>query len=131
MHLEGQFNFNHTPLAPPGTYVLNFEDTDTQASWNPYGKEDWYLGPVLEHYQCPKFYVPVTKGVSVSSTIKCFPVHCKVPKITTTDTAITAANDLLQALQKPFPELPNLELETNHYTVLKELEKIFNNATKK
>lgn len=50
--------------------------------------------------------------------------HCKVPKITSTNAAIIAANDLLNTLQNPSPALPNLQLTTTHYEALKWVAKI-------
>ena len=37
--LFGDFDFNKTPLAPPGTRALACKDPDTQESWAPHGKE--------------------------------------------------------------------------------------------
>jgi hypothetical protein len=39
--LFGVFNFNRTPLIPPGTRALIFEDPDTRESWAPHGKLVW------------------------------------------------------------------------------------------
>ena len=128
--LNGQFDFMRTPLAPPGTQVLLFEDPTTRKSWAPHGKSAWYVGPAMEHYRCYKFYVPETNRLRTAATAKFFPAHCKVPQITTTDAAIEAANDLIKALTKPSPALPNLHLETNHYNSLKKLAALFNNTTK-
>ena len=38
-YLFGQFDFNSTPLAPPGTKVLVHSKPDNRASWDPNGKE--------------------------------------------------------------------------------------------
>ena len=56
--------------------------------------------------------------------------HCKVPQITSTDAAIEAANDLINALSNPSPSLPNLNLDNNHYNALKQLAELFNKTTK-
>ena len=37
--LFGDFDFNKTPLAPPGTRALMCEDPDTRESWAPHVKE--------------------------------------------------------------------------------------------
>jgi hypothetical protein len=39
VQLYGMFNFNKTPLAPPGTRALVYEDPGNRASWAPRGKE--------------------------------------------------------------------------------------------
>jgi hypothetical protein len=43
--LEGNFNFDATPMAPPGTKVLIHEKPQQRGSWDPHGIEGWYLGP--------------------------------------------------------------------------------------
>jgi hypothetical protein len=49
--LNGHFYFNITPLAPPGTRIIDHEKTDQRASWDPHGLDGYYLGPVLDHYR--------------------------------------------------------------------------------
>ena len=53
--LEGEFNFNKTPLAPPGTKALVFSDPDTRTSWETHAKDAWCVGPALNHYRCSPF----------------------------------------------------------------------------
>lgn len=48
--LFGNFDFNATPLAPPGTKVLIHEKPNHRPTWAPHGSKGWYLGPALEHY---------------------------------------------------------------------------------
>jgi hypothetical protein len=58
--LNGHFDFNRTPLAPPGTQVIAHEKPDQRASWDPHGVDGYYLGPTLltqlssspPNYQC-------------------------------------------------------------------------------
>ncbi len=53
--LEGEFNFNKTPLAPPGSKALVYKDTKLPTSFAPYAKDAWYIGPAMQHYCCYKF----------------------------------------------------------------------------
>eukprot|EP00978_Attheya_sp_CCMP212_P005327 scaffold11894_cov53-Attheya_sp.AAC.5 len=48
--VHGAFDFNRTPLAPPGTKVLIHEKPDVLASWAAYAVDGWYVGPALLHY---------------------------------------------------------------------------------
>jgi hypothetical protein len=50
--INGAFDFNRTPFAPPGTKVLIHEKPSTRGTWAPYAVEGWYLGPAQRHYQC-------------------------------------------------------------------------------
>ena len=44
-HIFGEFDFNHTPLAPPGTRVVMYNRPKYRASWAPHGEYGWYIGP--------------------------------------------------------------------------------------
>jgi hypothetical protein len=47
--LYGNFNYNATPLAPPGTKVLILEPAAKRGTYDPHGTEGWYIGPALKH----------------------------------------------------------------------------------
>ena len=61
--LEGTFDFNKTPLAPLGTKVLAYEMPSHQKTWDKHGKEGWYVGPAMKHYQCYRVLVKATQGI--------------------------------------------------------------------
>ena len=50
--LNGEFDFNCTPLAPPGTRVVVHETPVIRRNWAPHGVDGWYLGPAPDHYRC-------------------------------------------------------------------------------
>jgi hypothetical protein len=50
--INGHFDFNHTPLAPPGLRVLVHEKPQNRETWSPHALDGWYIGPALETYQC-------------------------------------------------------------------------------
>ena len=72
-HMFGEFDFNKTPLAPPGTKALVHEKPAQRTSWGYNGVEDWYVGPALEHYRCVTCYIPETKRERIADTVKLFP----------------------------------------------------------
>ena len=41
--LHGQFDFNATPFAPPGTKVIVHQKPTMRQSWAPQGKDGWYI----------------------------------------------------------------------------------------
>jgi hypothetical protein len=49
--LNGHFDFNRIPVAPPGTRIIAHEKPDKRASWDPHGLDGYYLGPALDHYR--------------------------------------------------------------------------------
>ena len=47
------FDYNQTPLAPPGARVLVHENPKQQATWYNNSVGEWYVGPDMKgHYQC-------------------------------------------------------------------------------
>jgi hypothetical protein len=44
--LEGNFDYNKTPLAPLGIKVVIHEKCGARRTWAPHGVDGWYLGPL-------------------------------------------------------------------------------------
>ena len=68
-YLRGNFNYNATPMAPPGTKVVVHEKPNVRDSWGLRGLEGWYIGPSLQHYRCVKCFMPNTKAVKDADTV--------------------------------------------------------------
>jgi hypothetical protein len=107
-YLNGNFDFNKTPLAPPGTKVLVHLKPDQRASWAYHGEEGWYVGPSMEHYRCVKCYLPSTAIERDVDTLQFFPNKIPFPNILTEDYLKQAASDILTVLQNPPSNLPCL-----------------------
>jgi hypothetical protein len=58
--LNGPFNFNRTPVAPPGARVIFHEKPQQRRTWAPHGIDGFYLGPAMEHYRCHRIYCSST-----------------------------------------------------------------------
>jgi hypothetical protein len=123
--IYGLFEYNKTPLAPPGTRALIYEDPATRQSWAPHGKEAWFIGPAMDHYRCYQFYIPETKGICITGTAQFFPHYCKMPTISPADTIAHAAQDLVCALTTATPITPFPPLPPNHLDALRALAQIF------
>ena len=121
--LEGKFNYNKTPLAPPGTKALIYEATARRASWAPHAVDGWYIGPVLKHYQCGRYFTPHTRATRITSSAKLFPTHCRMPTISEGDETIIAAEELVKELSDGSKKL-NCEQKLKHAKVLKQLTNI-------
>jgi len=52
VQIHRPFDFNHTPIAPPGIRVLVHDKPTKQHTWAPHGSAGWYLGLALQSYQC-------------------------------------------------------------------------------
>jgi hypothetical protein len=68
--VNGQFDYNRTPLAPPGTRVLVHEKSSARDSWFPHGIDGWYIGPALESYRCFKVWIWDIRNERVCDTLE-------------------------------------------------------------
>jgi hypothetical protein len=126
--LHGSFDFNRTPLAPPGTKVVIHVKPDKRNSWDPHGNTGWYVGPAMEHYCCYHIYVPKTQAYRIADTVDFFPSKVPMPKLSSADAAQHAAQDLLAALQNQSPAAPFHPMGDTQLTALRQLATILGNA---
>ena len=99
-YVFGNFDFNRTPLAPPGTLMGVHVKPDKRASWDPHAKKCWYVGPALEHYRNYRFYNPTTKKEIVSDTVDIFAHDKSIPTVGDEEYLHQALLDILAILQK-------------------------------
>jgi hypothetical protein len=77
--LNGPYDWDQFPLAPPGCKVVTYKVPKSCGSWASHGTDAWYVGPSMDHYQCNHFFVHETRAYRVSGSAKLFSQHCKVP----------------------------------------------------
>ena len=100
-YIEGNFDYNKTPLAPPGTRVIAHDHPSTRATWAPNGEEGWTIGPSTEHYRCIRCYFPRTRSERNVKTVTFVPHYIPFPKVTTDDFLRQAAMDIIKILTSP------------------------------
>jgi hypothetical protein len=127
--LHGVFDYNRTPLAPPGTKVLVHEKPNIRETWAPYGVKGWYIGPALHHYRCYRVWVWATNAERVADTMAWFPQHVTMPFLSSSQAAIAAARDLVSALNNPTSASPICPLATSQREQLDQLADIFTQHT--
>ncbi|EEC47130.1 predicted protein [Phaeodactylum tricornutum CCAP 1055/1] len=127
--LHGAFDYNRTPLAPPGTRVLVHVKPSVREMWAPHAVEGWYLGPALNHYRCHRVWITETRAERVADTLSCFPTRIPMPAASSTDRALAAARDLVHALQNPSPASPFAPLDATQYQALTDLANLFATVT--
>lgn len=96
--LHGNFDFNRTPIAPPGTKVVAHMAADTRTSFGQHGKVGWYIGPSLEHYRCYKCYFEDTLSERDVLKVDFFPEKIPFPTLSPTDYLKQTAEDMLYLL---------------------------------
>ena len=108
-YLFGNFDFNKTPLAPPGTKVAVHIKPDKRKSWAYHVELGFYVGPAMDHYRCFKCYIPATGGIRVADTVKFYPHNNTFPAVTMHDQFVQSLSDIIYLLQHPDHDLPFLQ----------------------
>ena len=120
-----EFNFNKTPLCPPGTKAIIHTKTNNRGSWNFHGKEGWTIGPALEHYRCIKCFMPDTnKEISVD-TLSLIPKHIPIPTPTLDAQLKATASQLIHLIKQKRKPLPGIPLKDNTIQGLEQMADIF------
>ena len=79
--LNGPYNWDQYPLAPPGCKAIIYKAPAVQGLWASWGTDAWYLGPSAYHYRCNLCFVPETRAYPISGLAKLFMQHCQVPNL--------------------------------------------------
>jgi hypothetical protein len=86
--VHGAFDYNRTPIAPPGIKVLVHEKPATRGTWAPHAVEGWYLGPALNYYRCYRVWIWETSAERISDTLAWYPTKVTMPAASSTDEAL-------------------------------------------
>ena len=111
-HVHGAFDYNRTPLAPPGIKVLAHLRLEDRPPWSPHAIDGLYVGPAMRHYRCHNIYIPSIVRTRISQTVRWFPHNFKILSDTREETIISAPKDLTAAL-----------ISKNHSTLLPPINK--------
>ena len=107
--IYGEFDFNATPLGPPGCKIMTHEKPHTRGTWAPHATEGWYVGPALETYRGFTVYTPSTGAHRITDTLSWHPSNVIIPEETALAAAIAAIQDLTAALNRKSPFMAALE----------------------
>ena len=123
--VNGHYDFNRNPIAPPGIRVLVHEKPAQRKSWSPHAVDGWYVGPALESHRCYKVWIWETRKVRTCDTVSWFPDTCRMPTATSTDVIRAGVADIAEALKNPSPGSPLAPLTDTQTQALKTLVDIF------
>ena len=127
--LHGAFDYNATPLVPPGTKIIVHEKPAIRGSWAPRGLNGWYIGAAMEHYRCHEVFINKTAHTRIGDTVEFFPHHCRMPYKSSTENATAAARELIHALKNPAPAAPFANIGDKQMEALHKLSEIFAQTT--
>jgi len=71
--VRGAYDFESTPIAPPGMMILCFEPPDKRSTWAPHGLKGFYVGPALQHHRCFTVYISSTSTTRVTGQLSWHP----------------------------------------------------------
>ena len=90
-------DLNQYPLAPLGYKSVVYKDGDTRGSWASRGVDNWYLGPLKDHYRCDLYFIPKTRAYQISGSTKLFPQHCQLLCLTPKQHFRALAEEMMEA----------------------------------
>ena len=125
----GVYDYNRTPIGPPGTRVLVHEKSNQRGTWAPHGDDAWYIGPAFEHYRCYKVWTWETRRERETDTISWFPHNVRMPTPSALDRISAGINDIASALKFPTPGSPLAPLNSSQVAALQDLVTLFTPTT--
>ena len=127
--INGTFDFNRTPLGPPGCRVLAHDKPDKRTTWAPHGLDGWYVGPALDSYRCWQIWIWESRAVRICDTVTWYPTKVKLPDSSSTATIIACLKDIADALKNPSPQTPLAPLTDTHNKALRDITELLTNVT--
>ena len=124
VHLQGMFNLNQTPIAPPSMQVKIHKRPLAHAFWNTHLVYGLYIGPAREHYWCYQVWVSKTNSKHTSDTLAWFPTQVTILDPSSSYRAINAAKTLTDFLRRPALPGPVPPPSINHSNALPPLQYI-------
>ena len=112
--LNGPYDHNAWPLAPPGIHVLVHEKPDNRKSWGKHANDAWYIGPAINHYRCFRVYMRETQSERITDTLTWFPKHVPLPTATSTEIVTAGLQDVVNELQSPTNPNSLIDMTDNH-----------------
>ena len=98
--MEGEYHFNATPIAPPGSEMMIHKKPGRRRTFGMNAQKAWYLGPCFKHYRAFRGIVPSTGGERISDTVKFRHHAIAIPSLTPADRILEAAQDLDDAIRQ-------------------------------
>jgi len=98
--IHGVFDYNRTPLTPPGIRVLAHIRPDDRRLFAPHAEAGCYFCLVMVHYRCHLIWFLATNLERIVQTLKWFPAYdIKMPIASRDALVTTAAQELTAALK--------------------------------
>ena len=103
---EGDFHFDSTPIAHPGTEMLTQNKPSNRRSWDNNTTKAWYIGPCLKHYRTLKGIVPATGAEQMSDIVRMKHHAIAIQQLTPAERILEATKQLKQTIQQQPQQAP-------------------------
>jgi Reverse transcriptase (RNA-dependent DNA polymerase) len=123
--MNGHYDFNRTPIAPPGIRVLVHEKPSARGTWAPHALDGWYVGPALDSYRCHRIWMWDTRAVRICDTITWMPTRVPMPTPSSHDVISEHLREIVNLLQKPLSHVHLQPLSETHLHAIETLASIF------
>ncbi|CAJ1934140.1 unnamed protein product [Cylindrotheca closterium] len=124
----GQFDYNRTPMGPPGCRVLAHEKPATRQTWAPHGLDGWYVGPAMDSYRCYRIWIYDTRAIRICDTVTWFPTKVRMPDSSSNAIIMSALQDIKHALLHPSPRTPIAPRSDSMTEALRQLVEVIENV---
>jgi hypothetical protein len=81
-----------------------YEYPEPHTLWGSWGTGTWYLGPLLNHYQCNHYFVPEMRAYCISGSAELFPQLFQVPYLMWNNNLQEVITELVTTLSKLPPK---------------------------
>ena len=108
--MEGEYHFDTTPIAPPGSEMLVHKKPNRRKSRGFNAKKAWYLGPYFQHYYLVHGILPSTDGERTSDTVRFKHHEIALPQLTPADQILEATRQLQTTIEQQTKEAPMDEI---------------------
>jgi hypothetical protein len=130
-HYHGLIDYSKTSFGPPGCKLIAHEKPAQRRTWAVYGQPGWSLGPTMKHERCQNMYITATPIERIVNTHKFSPHNSPMPKMSSTDRILMAAQETTDALKHPHTDVPFPTIVDDTISALATLAEIFTRKFKK
>ena len=105
---HGEFDFDNTPLEPPGTKILVHKKSTACAYFTIHAVEGWYIGLYLEQHLCYHCYISTTPPTINAYNVELSPQKIPFPSTNTDDYLLQAEEDIIRIVSSTEIYYPTL-----------------------
>jgi hypothetical protein len=125
-HFHDLVDYNKTAFAPPGCKIIAHVKPGNRRTRAPHGQHGYSLRPAMHNYRWQNVYIFATASERIVDTLEFSPHNYQIPRLSSTDRLIMAANDMTGAFQNPHPDVPFTQVGDDTISALTALEEFFN-----